>query len=145
MNLVDTYQVRNDSFYKIYDMLTKKRLETFKMIVENEPCTAQELCMDYKLPINSIIGRFTELTHRGLIAPKGIRTNNITGHGNTLYRVTKEEEAIEIRNEKFVELRAIKDNLINDLNLGLSKLTKEVVKSEINKIEKKIKSLQEWN
>ena len=145
MEQVDTYQVRNDSFFKIYDMLSKKRQETFELIAENEPCSAQDLCNNYRLPINSIIGRFTELTQRGLIVPIGIKTNYNTGHGNSIYKITTESEAIEIRNRRFVELRNKKDNLINDFNLGLSTLTKYVIQKELNKINIKIKSLEEWN
>ena len=121
MGQVDTYQVRNDSYYKIYDLLSNKRKETYDLISKNEPCTAQELSGNYRLPINSIIGRFTELKYRGLIIPIGIKTNYNTG------------------------LRDMKDNLINDFNLGLSTLTKYVIQKELNKINIKIKSLEEWN
>ena len=145
MGQVDTYQVRNDSYYKIYDSLSNKRKETYDLISKNEPCTAQELSGNYRLPINSIIGRFTELKYRGLIIPIGIKTNYSTGFGNTFYRVTTEAEGIEIRKKRFVELRDMKDNLINDFNLGLSTLTKYVIQKELNKINIKIKSLEEWN
>jgi len=145
MGQVDTYQVRNDSYYKIYDSLSNKRKETYDLISKNEPCTPQELSGNYRLPINSIIGRFTELKYRGLIVPIGIKTNYSTGFGNTFYRVTTEAEGIEIRKKRFVELRDMKDNLINDFNLGLSTLTKYVIQKELNKINIKIKSLEEWN
>jgi len=145
MEQVDTYQVRNKSYYKIYDSLSDKRKQTLDLISKNQPCTAQELSRDYRLPINSIVGRFTELKYRGLIVPMGIRTNYSTGHGNTFYRLTSHDEAIEIRNKRFVELRDMKDNLINDFNLGLSTLTKYVIQKELNKINIKIKSLDKWN
>lgn len=146
MEQVDTYQVRphqvrNEGYKQIYQKLSDKRKKTLKMISKHEPCSVQDITKLYNIDTCRVSGRFKELTQRGLIIPVGIKTNYDTGHGNTFYRVTTEEEGIDIRNKTFVELRNKKDKLINDLNLKLSDLTKYAVEKEIIKINRMINTI----
>ena len=146
MEQVDTYQVRthqvrNKSYQKIYQTLSDRKKKTLKMISKHGPCSVQDLTKLYNIDTCRVSGRFKELTERGLIISVGIKTNHDTGFPNTFYRVTTEEEGIEIRNKIFVEMRNKKDKLINDLNLKLSDLTKYFVEKEIIKINRVINTI----
>jgi len=132
---------RNDAYVSIIENLSRKEQLIFQLIKENEPCTSFDISEKFLLPINEITGRVTGLKNSFLIVEAGSKENKSTGKKNTLYRCVNIDERIELVNAHFVELRDQKDKLINDFNLGLSEFTKSLVKKQLDKINKQIKSL----
>lgn len=134
---------RNAAFHSIIEKLPENRRLIFELIQENKQITAQEISEKYQKPINEITGRITELKNYCFIVEAGSRENRFTSKQNTIYQVIQsEDERINLINKRFVELRDTKDSLINDYNLNLSKISKELLKKEINKIQTKINFLE---
>ncbi|WP_440881433.1 hypothetical protein [Tenacibaculum sp. C7A-26P2] len=133
---------RNDAYVSIIESLSKKEQLIFQLIKENAPCTSCEISEKYLIPINEITGRVTGLKKSFLIVEQGSKKNRWTNKNNTLYRAVKNiDERIDLINAHFVQLREQKDNLVNDYNTGLSILTKELIKKQLDKINKQINSL----
>lgn len=133
---------RNDSYVAVIEKLPEKKQLIFQLIKENSPCTAWEISEKYLLPINEVVGRISDLKNECLLIEKGSRLNRYTNKQNTLYKaVNSFDERIDLVNARFTILRDTKDKLVNDYNLGLSKLTKELIKKQLNKINKQINSL----
>ena len=134
---------RNAAYHSIVDKLPEKRKLIFELIKENKQCTAQELSEKYLLPINEITGRITELKDFCLIVEIDSKDNRWTGCKNTTYQVIQtEDERINLINKKFVQYRDAKDKLINDYNLHLSDISKELLNKEIKKLQTKINHLE---
>lgn len=143
-NISTSIRNRNEAYQLIVEGLPEKRKQVFKMYEKKAPCTRQEISEEYLLPINVVSGRTTELHDIFLLVECGSKENRWTGKKNTMYRPVKNfDERIDLINEKFVELRDRKDKLVNDFNLGLSELSRELIKKEINKIQKQIKLLEQ--
>lgn len=133
---------RNDAYVSIIESLPEKEQLIFQLIRENSPCSSWDVSEKYLIPINEVTGRITGLKNSCLIVEEGSKENRWTKRNNTLYRAVKSvEERINLINAKFLLLRDKKDKLINDYNLGLSCLTKEIIKKELDKINKQINSL----
>ncbi len=114
----------------------------FQIIYENATCSSWDVSEIYLIPINEVTGRITGLKNSCLIVEEGSKENRWTKRNNTLYRAVKSvDERIELINANFVLLRDKKDKLVNDFNMGLSNLTKEIIKKELDKINKQINSL----
>jgi DNA-binding Lrp family transcriptional regulator len=132
---------RNTAFKEIQDKLPKRRKYIYELIQAIGIVSPQEICEKYSFKSNEISPRFTELRNSGYIKIVGSRLSKRSNKYNAVYRITTEEERIEIINKKYQELIDQKNKLINDLNLGLSELTKSTVKKHIYKIDNIISSL----
>ena len=62
---------------KASGLLSKRRLEVYKSILENAPCTSNEIFKSLNLPTNQS-GRFTELEDLGVIYGVGVRECAVT-------------------------------------------------------------------
>ena len=136
-----TLENRNNAFKEIQDKLPKRRKYIYELIQAIGIVSPQEICEKYSFKSNEISPRFTELRNSGYIKIVGSRLSKRSNKYNAVYRITTEEERIEIINKKYQELIDQKNKLINDLNLGLSELTKSTVKKHIYKIDNIISSL----
>lgn len=136
-----TLRNRNNAFKEIQDKLPKRRKYIYELIQAIGIVSPQELCEKYSFKSNEINPRFTELRNSGHIKIVGSRLSKRSNKHNAIYRITTEKERVEIINKKYQELIDQKNNLINDLNLGLSELTKSTVKKHIYKIDNIISSL----
>jgi len=132
---------RNTAFREIQDKLPKRRKYIYELIQAIGVISPQELCDKYSFKSNEVSPRFTELRNSGYIKIVGSRISKRSNKLNAMYSITTKEERIDIINKKYQELIDQKNNLINDLNLGLSELTKSAVKKHINKIDCIIASL----
>jgi transcription initiation factor IIE alpha subunit len=134
-------QNRNTAFIEVETKLPKKRKYVYEMIANHGDLSPQKLCDITKRKFNEIAPRFTELRESGHIKILYHATNKETGNNNAWYCITTKDERIEIINRMYQSLIDKKDKMINDLNLNLSYLTKEMVKKEIKKIDIQIKNL----
>lgn len=140
---MESIKNRNAAFHSIVEKLPDNRRLIFELIQENKQITAQEIAEKYRKPINEITGRITELKNYCFVVEVGSKENRFTNKKNTIYQVIQsEDERINLINKRYVELRDTKDSLINDYNLNLSKISKELLKKEINKIQTKINFLE---
>lgn len=135
-------QNRNKSYTSIVGKLSKKRKKIYQLIKDNEPCSSVDIRNKHHIPINEIVGRVTELKDMCLIEEVGIKKNEWSKQNNTVYRTIKSiSQRIDLINQKYVELRDYRDQIINDYNLGLNNATKEVLKKELKKTYNKINAL----
>lgn len=133
---------RNKAYASIIESLADKEQLIFQLIKENSPCSSWDISEKYLIPINEVTGRITALKNACLIVEDGSKENRWTHRSNTLYKaVISIDERIDFINKKFVSLRDKKDKLVNDSNLGLSALTTDLIKKELDKINKQINSL----
>ena len=114
---------RNTAFREIQDKLPKRRKYIYELIQAIGVISPQELCDKYSFKSNEVSPRFTELRNSGYIKIVGSRISKRSNKLNAMYSITTKEERIDIINKKYQELIDQKNNLINDLNLGLSELT----------------------
>jgi hypothetical protein len=139
---MESIKNRNDAYVLILERLPQKKQLIFQLVKENSPCTAWEISEKYMLPINEVVGRISDLKNDFLLVESGSKTNQYTKKQNTLYRtVNTINERIDLINATFVVLRDNKSKLESDYHLGISQLTKEMVKKEIAKIKSQINSL----
>lgn len=150
--MITTIQNKNQSFNLIAKKLPKKRKYVYEMIERFGPISPQDLCeIDFKnfsftedyggYTINEITPRFTELRNAGFIKIVGYKENKRSKHPNAIYRVTTRDEMINIKNKKYQEFTNNKAQLVNDLNLGLSSMSRTIVIRELSKINNQIKNL----
>jgi len=133
---------RNEAYYSIIECLPKKRRRIFQIINENPNSSAFEISQYFRIPINQVVPRITELKSLFLICETGSKTNQNTNKQNTLYRVVKDlSERIDLINKRFVELRSQKEQLEHDYILNLTDLTKSMILKEIHKINVQINFL----
>jgi len=136
---------RNQAYYSIIDSLPKKRRRIFQIINENPNSSAFEISQYFRIPINQVVPRITELKTLFLICETGSKTNQNTRKQNTLYRVVKDlSERIDLINERFVELRSQKEQLEHDYIKNLTDLTKSMILKEIHKINTQINFLDKF-
>ena len=144
---METIKNRNNTYKLIADKLPSKRKEIYKLILQEYPCSPQEIKEKYshlKSISRNVAMRFTELRESGYIVEHGIYIND-TGHACTSYRPTTKYEKIDIVNRKYQSLVDKKSALERDwVNGGkqLSLILKEIIKKEINKIDFQIKNLE---
>ena len=142
--MIQTTQNRNRTYSLIVDNLPAKRRQIYQLILQEYPCSPQELLQKYSESLKNISRnvamRFTELREYGYIVEYGTYIND-TGHSCARYRPTSKEERIEIINKKYQELVDKKDKLVSDLILNLSPLTKEMVVKEVKKIDNQLNNL----
>lgn len=143
--MIQTTQNRNRTYSIIVDNLPAKRQQIYQLILEEYPCSPQELIQKYSDNLKNISRnvamRFTELREYGYIIEYGTYIND-TGHSCARYRPTSKDERIEIINKKYQELTNNKAQLVNDLNLGLSSMSRTIVIRELSKINNQIKNLK---
>lgn len=142
--MIHTIQNRNKTYSLIVDNLPAKRQQIYQLILQEYPCSPQELIQKYSDSLKSITRnvamRFTELREFGYIVEYGTYIND-TGHSCARYRPTSKEERIEIIDKKYQQLIDKKSKLVNDLILNLSPLTKEMVIKEVKKIDNQLNKL----
>jgi len=135
-------QNRNIAFFNIVEKLPAKRQLIFKLIKKHEPCTLEEICDKYGLK-RTVSGRLTELKNDCLILEHGSKKSNSSKTMNTIYRtISNPNERINLINLKYAELRDKKDALINDFNLGMSQISRNILDKELVKINTKINNLE---
>jgi hypothetical protein len=135
---------RNAAYLSIIEKLPQKKQLIFQLIKENAPCTAWQISDKYMIPINEVVARISDLKNDCLLVEAGSSTNRYTKKPNTLYStVNSINERIDLVNKTFVSLRDARDKFVNDYNLGLSSLTKAIVKKKLIKINKQINLLSE--
>ncbi len=136
---------RNQTYFSILEKLSDGKREVYNIIKELVNASLDDVSELLGKHKNEFSGRVTELKNECLIVEiekpaKSRRSNNTV----TLYRLTTEEERIDLLNFKHLELIHYKRELNNDLlNLDLCELTKELVTKEIKKVSKSIKKLSE--
>lgn len=136
-------QNRNESYFKIIDNLPQKRQLIYQIIKEIQPCTLSEIQEKYLIPPNEISGRITELKNAFLISETGSKKNRWTGHKNTIYSAVVDlNTRIDLINLEYSKLIESKDKLLNDYHQNISDLSKEMIERSINKIQSKIKGLE---
>mgnify|MGYP003628628049 FL=1 len=135
-------QNRNTSYKNIINKISDKRKQIFEIIVKHNGITAQEISRLYKLPINQITGRITELKDMCFIKESTVHLNHESGNYCTSYvAVKKMEEFLHLTNVKYSHLINMKKSLEFDYHYGLSEHTMKYIKKEIKKIESKITKL----
>lgn len=135
---------RNTAFSEIIGELSEKRKYIFQFIQANPNHTTQSIAEQLLLPINEVTGRITELKDACLIIESGSNTNSYTRKQNTTYIVVDDmDQRTDLINKRFVYYRDIIDKLENDSNLGISTLSKSIIKREILKYNRKINQLGE--
>ena len=144
--MIDTlYSNSKNTYSTIAPKLPIKREQIYELILEEYPCSPQQLIQKFpervKKITRNVASRFTELRDSCHIIEYGNIIND-TGHNCTTYRPTNMVERITLINEKFIELRDKKDKFINDRNQGVSDLSLELIQKEINKINNQIKNLK---
>ena len=131
---------RNKSYINISNRIPAKRKRIYEIIVSNmQGITAQEISIRYNIPINQITGRITELKDMCFIKEGKMTFNNLTHN----YCITDNDEFLDLTNKKYIQLLDKQSALISDHLNNFSKYTKDFIKKELLKIEKKIKQLSE--
>lgn len=145
--MIETIKNRNNTYKLIVDSLPGKRKEIYNLILQEYPCSPQEIKEKYshlKSISRNVAMRFTELRESGYIVEHGIYIND-TGHACSSYRPTSKDERIDIINKKYQALVDKKSALERDWVFGslqLSGITKDMIQKEINKIDLQIKNLK---
>tara|TARA_R110002124_G_scaffold286278_1_gene466725 strand:- start:1705 stop:2145 length:441 start_codon:yes stop_codon:yes gene_type:complete len=133
------------AYSDIKPKLSEKKRQIFEIIVALGEATPQQLVeMFNESNINynvNVASRFTELREAGYIKILGNKLNKKSNKLNAVYTPTTKDERINIINKKYQEFTDIKNELINDLNLNLSPLTKENVVKQLMKINNLISNL----
>jgi|TARA_R110001606_G_scaffold355358_2_gene506322 hypothetical protein len=145
--MIDTIKNRNKTYHLITEGLPSKRQQIYNIILEEFPCSPQEVIEKYaniKYITRNVAMRFTELRESGYIVAHGTYKND-TGHCCTTYRPTSKDERINFINKKYQSLVDKKSALESDWVFGslqLSGVTKDMIIKEINKIDILIKNLK---
>ena len=136
-------QNRNESFFIDTEKFSARRKTVYNLIRDYGALTAPQIKAKMVLGINQVSGRITELKDSFYIKEAGSIMNEKSNKPNTLYKVTGENERIDLINATFIDLRNERDILINDLNLlNLSQITRERTKARIKKIDSQIFNLE---
>ena len=135
-------QNRNTSYRNIINKIPNKRKRIYEIILKHNGITAQEISNLYRLPINQITGRITELKDMCFIKESVLHINHQSGNYCTSYvAVKKTEEFMFLTNAKYSALVNMKKSLEFDYHYGLSEYTMKYIKKELKKIESKITRL----
>ena len=136
-------QNRNGVYFSQIEKLKGRRKTVFKLIKTYGFISAHQIAKKMRLSLNCVSGRLTELKDMFLIVEAAKIHNDKTKVLNTLWRVVRQDERTDLVNAKYQELINTRDGLINDFNLNISDITKEVLEKELKKINKKIEMLNE--
>ena len=133
---------RNRTYASLVENLSQSRKLVYDAIKKLGTVSLDKVCFYLGKPKNALSGRITELKSQFFIKEVGIEKSGCSQNSVTLYAITTEAERIELINRRYSELRSEKDALINDYNLDLSSLSKELLKKELGKLSKEQKTLE---
>ena len=142
MNL--SIQNRNESFVKNIEKLSLRRKAVYKIIAQYGFLTSHQIKDKMRLGINQVSGRITELKDMFLIIEAGTVINIKSNTHNTLWKVTNEQERIDLVNKRYTALIDEQKQLESDYHLGVSNYGLEAIKSRIKKIKKQIEALSKF-
>lgn len=138
-----TIQNRNASYAKRKDVLARSERRIFQIFLKEGFTSSYEVSEKYGIKINKVVGRVNTLVELCLLRVAGSVFNQETKMPNTVYAVTSVEDRIRLANEKYAEITNKKDQLINDLNLNLSDLTRINVLNKSIRINNHISKLEQ--
>tara|TARA_R110002096_G_scaffold423748_1_gene631197 strand:+ start:2364 stop:2732 length:369 start_codon:yes stop_codon:yes gene_type:complete len=113
-------QNRNQSFFNSVEKMSLRRKTVYKIIEQYGLITSQQIKEKMKLGINQISGRVTELKQMCLVVEGGSFVNEKSNVHNTLWRLVKSEERINLINARYAALVDEQKQLENDYHLGVS-------------------------
>ena len=87
-------QNRNTSYRNIINKIPNKRKQIYEIILKYNGITAQEISNLYRLPINQITGRITELKDMCFIKEGKLHVNHESGNYCTSYVAVKKTEEL---------------------------------------------------
>ena len=137
-------QNRNQSFFNSVEKMSLRRKTVYKIIEQYGLITSQQIKEKMKLGINQISGRVTELKQMCLVVEGGSFVNEKSNVHNTLWRLVKSEERINLINARYAALVDEQKQLENDYHLGVSEHGLKVIKTRISKINKQIEQLSKY-
>lgn len=133
-------QTRNKTYQDILESLPKKRSAVFESILSAGFASIEDVCDDLSLQKNEVSGRITELKSLYLIKEIG---NNKTkkNHTQTVYSAVEQSERRWLMTNDLHEQKRREENLVFNLTL-VTGFTKELVFTELKKVESKIKQIE---
>jgi|TARA_R110002033_G_C3770905_1_gene228189 hypothetical protein len=134
---------RSRSYYKALQNLPAQRKKIYSIILNHaNGITAQSISRRYKIPINNVGPRITELRDLCFIKECKSERDLISGKSCTMYTaVIDSVELLELTNVRYSTLIDQKKALEQDYHYGLSQYTLKYIKNELKKITVQIESI----